>query len=163
MTTTITPATAPRTGRGRLRRTAAVLAATGALTLGLGATLGGVAAADEVVAGQTFSSVVECGTEGLLFAANSTADDDSYAQIWVWDPTSGEWETDGDWVDASSTAGYHLADLTFGENYYWVYVSYAQWDGEDWQISGEYVDQYVQYFADGAGGYEYYASDYCLL
>ena len=33
----------------------------------------------------------------------------------------------------------------------------------DWQISGEYVDEYVQYFADGTGGYEYYASDHCLL
>lgn len=160
---TDTVAASSATGRGWLRRTAAVLAATGALTLGLGATLGGVAAADEVVGGENFTSVVECGSEGLLFASNSTADEDSFAQIWVWDPASGEWETDGNWVDASATAGYNLADLTFAEDYYWVYVSYAQWDGTDWQFSGEYVDEFVQYYPDGAGSYDYYASDYCIL
>ena len=134
--------------RTLVRRLAGILVATAALFLGF--TVAGNAAsahADTTAGSEAFGSIVECGGDSLVFWSNSTADYGSFAQIWVYDSYAGQWETDGNWVEADYYASYNIADLTFEPGYYMVYVEYAQWNGYDFDFSGEYIDTYEQYYS----------------
>ena len=54
---------------------------------------------------------------------------------------------------------HNIADLSFQPGYYSVYVSYAQWNGYDFDYSGEYIDTYEQYYT----ATDHETSDYCYL
>ena len=69
---------------------------------------------------------------------------------------------DGDpviWVEADYYATFNIADLTFEPGYYMVFVSYAQWNGYDYDYSGEYINSYDQYYSYS----DHETSDFCYL
>ena len=158
-TTTAQSGTSTRTSL--LKRIAAVLAIAFAMLLGLGVAgaSASTAHADTIAGDSVFGTTVECGGDSLFFTVNSDEVDGSYAQIWVYDTTIEEWVTDDVWVEADYYATFNVADLTFEPGYYMVYVAYAQWNGADYDYSGEYIDTYTQYF-----DVDYYeTSDYCYM
>ena len=130
------------------RRLAGIVVATAALFLGFAVAGNAAPAHADTVTGSTvFGTTVECGGDSLVFTTTSDADYGSYAKIWVWDSYTQQWVTDDAWVDADSSASYNVADLTFDPGYYMVYVQYAQWNGYDFDFSGEYIDTYEQYYS----------------
>ena len=143
-----------------LQRLAGILLATAAMLIGF-AVAGSAAPAhaDTDAVGATFTSGVACGGDQLVFTANSDQDYGSYAQVWVYDPATEQWVTDDAWVEADANATFNVADLTFEPGYYMVYVAYAQYNGADYDYSGEYVDTYQQYYDSESAG----ASDYCYM
>jgi len=144
---TTTAGFASRTARTLVRRLAGIVVATAALFLGFAVAGNAAPAHADTVAGSTvFGTTVECGGDSLVFTATSDADDGSYAKIWVWDNYTQEWVTDDLWVEADYSASFNVADLTFDPGYYMVYVQYAQWNGYDFDFSGESVDSYEQYY-----------------
>jgi hypothetical protein len=143
---------------GIVRRLAAIVIATAAMMIGL-VLAGSAAHADTVVGNSVFGSSVECAGDDLYFTVTSDEVDGSYAQVWVYDPYVEEWVTDGNWVEANYYSTYNLADLTFEPGYYEVYVAYAQWNGYDFDFSGEYIDTYEQYYSID----DHETSDYCYL
>jgi len=163
MITTDTPArTAKRTPGTAwvtvVRRVVAILAATVAMLFGFAlASSASPAHADTGAGDAVFSTTVVCGGDSLLFTVNSDVDYGSFAQVWVYDTATEQWVTDNNWVAADSFAGDNAADLTFEPGYYLVYVSYAQWNGYDFDYSGEYIDSYEQYYTYT----DHAPSDYC--
>jgi len=169
MTTTTTSTTASNTtasnttaGPASLpRRIAAVLAIAFAMLLGFG--IAGASAstahADTIAGDTVFGTEVECGGNSLFFTTTSDEVDGSWAQLWVYDTAIEEWVTDELWVEADSYATFNVADLTFEPGYYMVYVSYAQWNGYDFDYSGEYINTYEQYYSYD----DHAASDYCYM
>jgi len=153
---TSTSVTTPRTGI--IRRLAAVIIATAALMIGF-AIAGTAANADTVTGNSVFGSYVECDGDDLYFTVNSDEYDGSYAKIWVYDFIAEEWVTDDIWVEANYYSTYNLADLSFEPGFYEVYVSYAQWNGYDFDYSGEYINTYEQYYT----ATDHDTSDYCYL
>ena len=136
-----------RTARTLLRRLAGVIVATAAMLIGFAAAGSATSAHADTVAGSTvFGTTVECGGDTLIFTTTSDADYGSYAKIWVWDSYTQQWVTDENWVEADHYASYNISDLTFDPGYYMVYVQYAQWNGYDFDFSGESVDTYEQYY-----------------
>ena len=159
MTTTNT-APAHRSSRvSLLQRVAALLAITFALLVGFGISgaSAGTAHADTVAGDSVFGTEVECGGDSLHFTVNSDELDGSWAQIWVYDTAIEEWVSDEIWVEADYYATFNVADLTFEPGYYMVYMSYAQWNGYDFDYSGEYINTYEQYYSYD----DHQASDYC--
>lgn len=143
-----------------IRRVAAVIIATAAMMIGFAvAGNAGTAHADTVAGNSVFGSIVECAGDDLFFTVNSDEEDGSYAQVWVYDPYAEEWVTDGNWVEANYYSTYNIADLTFEPGFYEVYVAYAQWNGYDFDFSGEYVETYEQYYTID----DHESSDYCYL
>ncbi len=143
-----------------LQRLAGILVATAAMLIGFAvAGSASPAHADTVAGAATFSSEVECGGDELFFTVNSDQDYGSYAQVWVYDTATEEWVTDEAWVEADAYATFNIADLTFEPGYYMVYVAYAQWNGADYDYSGEYIDTYQQYYDLES----YDSSDYCYM
>lgn len=143
-----------------LRRVAAILVATAAVFIGFAVASSASTAHADTVAGDTvFGTTVECGGDELVFTVNSDADYGSFAQIWVYDTGTQEWVTDDTWVDADYSATYNIADLTFEPGYYMVYVSYAQWNGYDFDFSGEYISSYEQYY----DYYDHETTDFCYM
>jgi hypothetical protein len=143
-----------------LRQITGIIVATAAMVIGFAVAGSAATAHADTYAGDAFfTSTVECGGDTLLFTVNSDYDDGSYAQIWVYDAATEEWVTDDLWVDANVDATFNVADLTFETGYYMVYVAYAQWNGVDYDFSGEYVETYEQYY-----DYEYSeTSDFCYM
>ena len=136
-----------RTARTLVRRLAGIVVATAALFLGFAVAGNAAPAHADTVAGSTvFGTTVECGGDSLVFTTTSDADYGSYAKIWVWDNYTQEWVTDDLWVEADYSTSFNVADLTFDPGYYMVYVQYAQWNGYDFDFSGESVDSYEQYY-----------------
>lgn len=164
-TTTTAPAvTSPapqRTTRvSVLRRAAAIVIATAAMFIGFAVASSATPAHADTVAGDAvFTSSVECGGDELIFTVNSDYDSGSYAKVWVYDTAIEEWATDDNWVEADYYATFNVAELTFEPDYYLVYVSYAQWNGVDFDYSGEFIETYEQYY----DLYDHAASDYCYL
>jgi hypothetical protein len=170
MTTTTVTAAAPTashsSGSARrrrvtlLQRLAGILIATAAMLIGFAVAGSATPAHAETVTGTAvFDSLVECGGDELFFTVHSDQDYGSYAQVWVYDPATQEWVTDDNWVEADANTGFNVADLTFEPGYYMVYVAYAQWNGADYDYSGEYIDTYQQYYDA-----EYSeVSDYCYM
>ena len=158
MTSTAQPAPS-RTARVTVvRRIVAVVAATFAMLFGFAlASSASPAHADTVTGDASFSSTVECGGDSLLFTVNSDSSYGSFAQVWVYDTATEQWVTDSNWVDANADASFNVADLTFEPGYYMVYVAYAQWNGYDFDYSGEYIDTYEQYYTYS----DHAASNYC--
>jgi hypothetical protein len=143
-----------------LRRVAAILVATAAMFIGFAVASSASTAHADTVAGDTvFGTTVECGGDELVFTVNSDADYGSFAQIWVYDTGTQEWVTDDTWVDADYSATYNIADLTFEPGYYMVYVSYAQWNGYDFDFSGEYISSYEQYYDYN----DHETTDFCYM
>lgn len=143
-----------------VRRVATIVVAAVAMLIGFAIASSASPAHADTVAGDTvFGADVLCGGDELFFTVNSDSYDGSYAKIWVWDPTTEEWVTDDNWVEAGVYASYNIADLTFEPGYYTVYLSYAQWNGYDWDFSGEYVNTFQQYHAGG----DHEASDNCYM
>jgi hypothetical protein len=144
-----------------LIRLARLFAITFALLVGFGvaSASASTAHADTVAGDSVFSTDVECGGDELYFTVNSDGDEGSYAKIWVYDTVIEEWVTDDIWVEADYYASFNVADLTFDPGYYMVYVSYAQWNGYDFDYSGEYIDTYEQYY----GYHDHETSDYCYM
>ena len=143
-----------------VRRITGLIIATTAMFFGFAlASNAGTAHADTVAGNAVFHSEIACGGDELVFTVNSDADYDSYAKLWVWDPATEEWVTDDVWVEADYYATANIADLTFEPGYYMVYVSYAQWNGDDWDYSGEYIDTYEQYYTSSY----HETSDYCYM
>ena len=137
-----------RTTRTLVRRLAGIVVATAALFLGFAVAGNAAPAHADTVAGSTvFGTTVECGGDSLVFTTTSDADYGSYAKIWVWDNYTQQWVTDDVWVEADYYASVNIADLTFDPGYYMVYVQYAQWNGYDFDFSGEYIDTYEQYYS----------------
>ena len=137
-----------RTARTLVRRLAGIVVATAALFLGFAVAGNAAPAHADTVAGSTvFGTTVECGGDSLVFTTTSDSDYGSYAKIWVWDNYTQEWVTDDLWVEADYSASFNVADLTFDPGYYMVYVQYAQWNGYDFDYSGEYIDTYDQYYS----------------
>lgn len=136
------------TARTLVRRLTGIVLAVAAMMIGF-AVAGSASQthADTVTGSTYFTSTVECGGDTLVFTTNSDADYGSYAQVWVWDDYTQQWVTDGNWVEADYYASYNIADLTFDPGYYLVYVAYAQWNGYDFDYSGEYIDTYDQYYS----------------
>ena len=136
------------TARTLVRRLTGIVVAVAAMMIGFAVAGSASQAHADTVTGSTyFTSTVECGGDSLVFTTNSDADYGSYAQVWVWDSYTQEWVTDGNWVEADYYASYNIADLTFDPGYYLVYVAYAQWNGYDFDYSGEYIDTYDQYYS----------------
>jgi hypothetical protein len=136
------------TARTLVRRLTGIVVAVAAMMIGFAVAGSASQAHADTVTGSTyFTSTVECGGDTLVFTTNSDADYGSYAQVWVWDSYTQEWVTDGNWVEADYYASYNIADLTFDPGYYLVYVAYAQWNGYDFDYSGEYIDTYDQYYS----------------
>ncbi len=167
-TTTATPAAiahsasvmAPRRRVTLLQRLAGILIATAAMLIGFAVAGSAAPAHAETVAGAAvFDSLVECGGDQLFFTVHSDQDYGSFAQVWVYDPATEEWVTDEAWVEADANAGFNVADLTFEPDYYMVYVAYAQWNGADYDYSGEYIDTYQQYYDFES----FESSDYCYM
>ena len=149
-----------RTARTLVRRLAGIVVATAALFLGFAVAGNAAPAHADTVAGSTvFGTTVECGGDSLVFTTTSDADYGSYAKIWVWDNYTQEWVTDDLWVEADYSASFNVADLTFDPGYYMVYVQYAQWNGYDFDYSGEYITSYQQYYT----ATDHETSDYCYL
>jgi len=119
----------------------------------------GPAHADSTTGNTVFVADVLCGGDDLYFTATSDSYAGSYAKIWVWDPTTEEWVTDDRWVEAGAYASSNIADLTFEPGYYLVYLSHAQWNGDDWDFSGEYVDTFEHYYTGG----DHETSDNCYM
>ena len=143
-----------------IRRVAAIIIATAAMMIGFA--LSGSAAtahADTTTGNSVFGTTVDCGGDTLFFTTTSDEDDGSYAKIWVYDYITEEWVTDGNWVEANYYSSYNIADLTFQPGYYSVYVSYAQWNGYDFDYSGEYITSYEQYYT----ATDHETSDYCYM
>ena len=158
--TSTAPATTSSKPVSLLRRVAAILVATAAMFIGFAVASSASSAHADTVAGDTvFGSTVECGGDELVFTVNSDADYGSFAQIWVYDTATQEWVTDDIWVDADYSATYNIADLTFEPGYYMVYVSYAQWNGYDFDFSGEYISSYEQYY----DYYDHETTDFCYM
>jgi hypothetical protein len=67
--------------------------------------------------------------------------------------------TDENWVEADYYASYNIADLTFDLGYYMVYLQYAQWNGYDFDYSGEYIDTYDQYYSYA----DHQAESFCYM
>ncbi|MGS0684141.1 hypothetical protein ACVBEQ_03100 [Nakamurella sp. GG22] len=151
--------TASRTRR-LLRQITGIIVATAAMLIGFAVAGSAATAHADTYAGDAyFTSTVECGGDALLFTVNSDYEDGSYAQIWVYDATTEEWVTDDLWVEANYDSTFNVADLTFETGYYMVYVAYAQWNGVDYDFSGEYIETYEQYY-----DYEYSeTSDFCYM
>ena len=136
------------TARTLVRRLTGIVVAVAAMMIGFAVAGSASQAHADTVTGSTyFTSTVECGGDTLVFTTNSDADYGSYAQVWVWDSYTQQWVTDGNWVEADYYASYNIADLTFDPGYYLVYVAYAQWNGYDFDYSGEYIDTYDQYYS----------------
>ena len=152
----MTTTTAPRATL--IRRLAAIIIATAAMMIGF-AVAGSAAHADTTAGNSVFGSTVECAGDDLYFTVNSDETDGSYAKIWVYDFYTEEWVTDDNWVEANYYSSYNIADLTFEAGYYEVYVSYAQWNGYDFDFSGEYITSYEQYYT----ATDHETSDYCYL
>ena len=145
---TTTTGIARGTVRTLLRRLAGIVVATAALFLGFAVAGNAAPAHADTVAGDTvFGTTVECGGDSLVFTTTSDADYGSYAKIWVWDNYTQQWVTDDNWVEADDDASYNVADLTFDPGYYMVYMQYAQWNGYDFDFSGEYIASYQQYYS----------------
>lgn len=168
MTTTTAPqavitttTTARRSRRSIAVRIVRLLAITFALLVGFGvaSASASTAHADTVAGDSVFGTDVECGGDYLFFTVNSDEDEGSYAQIWVYDTAIEEWVTDDIWVEADYYATFNVADLTFEPGYYMVYVAYAQWNGYDYDYSGEYIQTYEQYYDYS----DHEASDYCYM
>lgn len=123
-----------------------------AAVLGLGlAGLNSTASAETITAGVEFDTTVECGGDYIDFIVNTTdLDSGSYAKLYVFDPYTQGWITDGVWEEADAYAGYHFPDISFEDGYYSVYMAYAQWTDNGWVYSGEYIDTYTQYFEDSS-------------
>ena len=154
----MTTTTAPRATL--IRRLAAIVIATAAMMIGFAvAGSASSAHADTVAGNSVFGSTVECDGDDLYFTVNSDETDGSYAKIWVYDFYTEEWVTDDNWVEANYYSSYNIADLTFEPGYYEVYVSYAQWNGYDFDYSGEYITSYEQYYT----ATDHETSDYCYL
>jgi hypothetical protein len=135
------------TARTLVRRLAGIIVATAAMLIGFAvAGSASEAHADTVTGDAYFTTTVECGGDTLIFTTNSDVDYGSYAKIWVWDDSTEQWVTDDAWVEAGYYASYNIADLTFDPGYYSVYVQYAQWNGYDYDYSGEYIETYEQYY-----------------
>lgn len=138
--------TGARVPGGRVVRGFAVLIA---LLAGFGlAGFVGTANADEYAGDTAFHTEVECHTEGLTFITNSDAEWGSYAKLWVWDSYTEEWITDDYWVEADAYALYEVPDLALEPGLYFTYVEYAQWNGYDWDVSGEFIEEYTQFTGD---------------
>jgi len=161
MNTNTTTQSVATTRTSLLKRIAAVLAIAFAMLLGLGVAgaSASTAHADTIAGDSVFGTTVECGGDSLFFTVNSDEVDGSYAQIWVYDTTIEEWVTDDVWVEAAYYATFNVADLTFEPGYYMVYVSYAQWNGFDYDYSGEYINTYEQYYSYA----DHEASDFCYM
>jgi hypothetical protein len=163
-TTTPTHTTTTRSIEKSSRATLALrilrlVAITFALLVGFGVASASAATAhaDTVAGDSVFGTEVECGGDSISFTVNSDETDGSYAKIWVYDTATEEWVTDDIWVDADYYATFNVADLTFEPGYYMVYVSYAQWNGFDYDYSGEYIDTYEQYYSYA----DHETSDFC--
>jgi hypothetical protein len=146
--------------RRLLRQITGVIVATAAMLIGFAVAGSAATAHADTYAGDAyFTSTVECGGDTLLFTVNSDYEDGSYAQIWVYDAVTEEWVTDDLWVEANYYSTFNVADLTFETGYYMVYVAYAQWNGVDYDFSGEYIETYEQYY-----DYEFSkTSDFCYM
>ena len=147
MATSPITSTITRSARTLARRVVGILIATAAMFIGF-AVAGNAASAhaDTTAGSEVFGTVVECGGDALVFTTTSTADYGSYARLWAYDPVISEWVTDGTWVEADAAASYNVSTLTFDDGYYMIYLEYAQWDGYDFVFSGEYINDYVQYY-----------------
>jgi hypothetical protein len=142
------------------RRVAAILIATAAMFIGFAVASSASSAHADTVAGDTvFGTEVECGGDELVFTVNSDEDSGSFAKLWVYDTVTQEWVTDDTWVEADYYATFNVADLTFEPGYYMVYLSYAQWNGTDFDFSGEYIDTYEQYY----DYYDHETTDFCYM
>lgn len=145
---TTIPTAASGTARTLVRRLAGVVVATAAMLIGFAVAGSAAQAHADTVAGDAyFTTTVECGGDSLFFTTNSDADSGSYAKIWVWDDYTQQWVSDSNWVEADYYTSYNIADLTFDPGYYVVYMQYAQWNGYDFDFSGEYIDTYRQYYS----------------
>ena len=157
-TTTIHPA--EKSSRATLvLRIVRLLAITFVLLVGFGVASASAATAnaDTVAGDSVFGTEVECGGDSIYFTVNSDETEGSYAKIWVYDTVAEEWVTDDIWVEADYYATFNVADLTFEPGYYMVFVSYAQWNGYDYDYSGEYINAYEQYYSYT----DHETSDFC--
>ena len=123
-----------------VRRT---LGTTAALVVAAGLATAGPAQAG-TAGGATFAPAVSCGASFVTFSVNSDQESGSYAKLWVYDPVTTQWTTDGQWIDATRWSSFHVADLTFNPGYYYFYLTYAQWTASGWSYSGELVQHYDQ-------------------
>ena len=153
--------TTDRSAISSLLRIARLLAITIALLVGFGVASASAATAhaDTVAGNSVFATEVECGGDSLFFTVNSDEVDGSYAKLWVYDPAIAEWVTDDIWIEADYYATFNIADLTFEPGYYMAFVSYAQWNGDDYDYSGEYIDTYQQYYTVDDSE----TSDFCYM
>jgi len=157
---TSTTGTVSGAARTLVRRLAGIIVATAAMLIGFAAAgSAGQAHADTVAGDTVFGSTVECGGDTLIFTTTSDADYGSYAKIWVWDSYMQQWVSDENWVEADYYASYNIVDLTFDPGYYMVYVQYAQWNGYDFDYSGEYIDTYEQYYSYA----DHQAESFCYM
>ena len=159
--TTSTRSTQRSTRTSTVGRIARLLAITFALLVGFGVASASAATAhaDTVAGDSVFGTDVECGGDQLFFTATSDETEGSYAKIWVYDTAIEEWVTDDIWVEADYYATFNVADLTFEPGYYMVFMSYAQWNGYDYDYSGEYITSYDQYYSYS----DHETSDFCYL
>src|SRR6476659_1950512 len=120
----------------------------------------GTTAALVVAAGLATAGPAQAGTAGgATFSVNSDQESGSYAKLWVYDPVTTQWTTDGQWIDATRWSSFHVADLTFNPGYYYFYLTYAQWTASGWSYSGELVQHYDQVLGSDA----HYASSTCYM
>jgi hypothetical protein len=138
-----------------VRRT---LGTTAALVVAAGLATAGPAQAG-TAGGATFAPAVSCGASFVTFSVNSDQESGSYAKLWVYDPVTTQWTTDGQWIDATRWSSFHVADLTFNPGYYYFYLTYAQWTASGWSYSGELVQHYDQVLGSDA----HYASSTCYM
>ena len=124
-----------------LRQITGIIVATAAMVIGFAVAGSAATAHADTYAGDAFFDQHRgMWRRPLFFTVNSDETDGSYAKIWVYDTATEEWVTDDIWVDADYYATFNVADLTFETGYYMVYVAYAQWNGVDYDYSGEYIE-----------------------
>lgn len=128
---------------------------------GAAALLGTAPAEASVALGAgTFSSRATCSPfDGLVVMTGTTASAGGYAMIYLYDYSSGQW-IHGGWHDVSNYSFQLDKDFTFSDTPSWHYVwmQYAQWTGNAWVQSGEFITTYSQ---RNANGYGTSPSDWC--
>jgi len=133
------------------------------LFLGVAGIMGlvGVSAASASVniAGDVFSTSVDCGGSPMLINSRTTLDSTAYTMVYIQDRSTGVWIHETSWHPVNSWSGFRAADFTFNRTgYFNVYLRYLQWTSAGWQQNGEYLSIYNQHV-----GLSYYRSTTCRM
>jgi hypothetical protein len=145
----------PTQVRSFSRRLGAVLALVVAAFALSAAVTTRVASADVVQPdGATASVGVSCDYFGSIhYSTFYNGNRSTYAMIWVYDYSLGQW-SHLDWTNLNGgmvIGEYAPRGINFDDKrYFAIYIQYAQWNGYQWVMSGEYANPDGEFAAGGA-------------